>query len=193
MTDLAAQKRELRREMRQRLKALTPGARREASLAACALLRAQEIWRHAQSVLFYAPMEDEIDVAPLVAEALAEGKVAALPGFVAATGAYEAFVIHHVTDDCAPGKFGIAEPKPGCERRAINRLDLVLAPGVGFALTGHRLGRGRGFYDRLLAQTTAIKCGVAFDPQIVEHIPAEAHDILMDCLLTPTRWRKLSP
>lgn len=171
---------------------MTEEQRRAGSRAACELLRLQEVWRRAERVLFYAPMPGELDTSTLLAAALAEGKTAALPGFVAEDNAYEAFVVTHLTDDCAPGRFGIAEPKAGCARLALNRLDFVLAPGVGFDLLGHRLGRGRGFYDRLLAKTTAIRCGVAFDLQIVEGIPAEAHDIRMDCLLTPTRWQKIS-
>ncbi|HWD18896.1 MAG TPA: 5-formyltetrahydrofolate cyclo-ligase [Verrucomicrobiae bacterium] len=192
-SDLAGQKKALRLDLRARLKALTSEERRFGSLAACDQLRAQPLWRAAGCILFYAPLSSELDLAPLLAEALATGKTAALPGYVAATGLYEAFVITHLTDDCAPGRFGIAEPKPGCARLPLNRLDLALTPGVGFDETGHRLGRGQGFYDRLLAQTAAIKCGVAFDLQVVERIPAEPHDIRMNCLLTPTRWRELAP
>ncbi|HTG44362.1 MAG TPA: 5-formyltetrahydrofolate cyclo-ligase, partial [Verrucomicrobiae bacterium] len=70
----------------------------------------------------------------------------------------------------------------------LNRLDFVLVPGVAFDSTGRRLGRGRGFYDQLLAGVTGIKCGVALDEQIVEKLPTEAHDIAMDYILTPTRW-----
>jgi 5-formyltetrahydrofolate cyclo-ligase len=191
--DLTAQKGDLRRQIRAELKVLTAEERRQASIAACDLLRQQAVWRKAQNILFYAALPGEIDLAPLVGEALAEGKTAALPGFVAETGAYDAFVIRHLANDCAPGKFAVAEPKPGCARLPLNRLDLVLVPGVGFDVTGHRLGRGQGFYDRLLANITAVKCGVAFDVQMVERLPAETHDIRMNCLLTPTRWRQLSP
>ena len=191
--DLTTRKGDLRRQIRAQLKALTAEERRQASIAACELLRRQAVWRTAKNILFYAAIPGEIDVAPLVEEALAEGKTAALPGFIAETGAYDAFVIRHLTDDCAPGKFAISEPKPGCVRLALNRLDLVLVPGVGFDATGHRLGRGQGYYDRLLANINAVKCGVAFDVQMVERLPAETHDIRMNCLLTPTRWRQLSP
>ncbi|MEO7298989.1 MAG: 5-formyltetrahydrofolate cyclo-ligase, partial [Verrucomicrobiota bacterium] len=57
-----------------------------------------------------------------------------------------------------------------------------------FDLTGRRLGRGKGFYDRLLAEIPGTKCGVCFDEQIVEEIPTESHDVRMDYVLTPTRW-----
>jgi 5-formyltetrahydrofolate cyclo-ligase len=67
-------------------------------------------------------------------------------------------------------------------------LDLVLAPGVAFDLQGHRLGRGKGFYDRLLADVRGVKCGVAFDEQIVDAVPVGPLDVGVDCLVTPTRW-----
>jgi hypothetical protein len=83
--------------------------------------------------------------------ALQAGKKAALPGFVNETGTYQAFEISHLTRDCAPGKFGIVEPGAHCPPISLKHLDLVLAPGLGFDVSGRRLGRGQGFYDRLLA------------------------------------------
>jgi 5-formyltetrahydrofolate cyclo-ligase len=62
-----------------------------------------------------------------------------------------------------------------------------LVPGVAFDVHGHRLGRGRGFYDRILAQASGIRCGVAYDFQLLEQIPTEAHDALMNFVMTPSR------
>jgi 5-formyltetrahydrofolate cyclo-ligase len=70
----------------------------------------------------------------------------------------------------------------------LNQLDFLLVPGVAFDRSGRRLGRGKGFYDRLLAGVTGMKCGVAWDEQIVHELPAEPHDIAMDLMLTPSRW-----
>ena len=69
----------------------------------------------------------------------------------------------------------------------MNRLDLVLVPGVAFDLQGRRLGRGRGFYDRLLADVDGIKCGIAFDEQMVNEVPAGPPDVRLNFILTPTR------
>ena len=65
----------------------------------------------------------------------------------------------------------------------------MLIPGLAFALNGARLGRGKGYFDRLLAQVAGTRCGVAFDWQVLSEIPTEAHDILVDCLVTPSQWR----
>jgi 5-formyltetrahydrofolate cyclo-ligase len=64
---------------------------------------------------------------------------------------------------------------------------LILVPGVAFDLQGNRLGRGKGFYDRLLAEIRGVKCGVAFEEQIVDEIPVGSHDAAMDFIVTPSR------
>jgi 5-formyltetrahydrofolate cyclo-ligase len=184
----ATSKAELRRVLRAALANIPPSERTEASAQARALLRRQTVWQEARSILFYAPMPAEPDVSPLLEEALATGKTVVLPRFLAETGAYEACQVKNLARDCAPGKFGITEPAAHAAPFPLKRLDFVLAPGLGFNLSGQRLGRGRGFYDRLLARISAPKCGVAFDSQVVGTIPAEAHDIHMNFILTPTRW-----
>jgi 5-formyltetrahydrofolate cyclo-ligase len=86
------------------------------------------------------------------------------------------------------GAFGIREPDRGCPGMPLNQLDLILVPGLAFGPGGRRLGRGKGFYDRLLMGISGLKCGVAYDEQIRPHIPLEAHDILVDCVVTPEKW-----
>lgn len=181
-------KKDLRIQIRAKLHAMTPDQRAQASALACAVLRQQKIWSQANSVLFYATLQDELDFSPLIDEALAFGKTVALPKFIEATKTYAPFKISNTNRDCAVGRFGIVEPVATCAEFPANRLDLVLVPGVAFDPTGHRLGRGQGHYDRLLANVVGIKCGVAFDEQLVQRIPAEAHDIRMNCLVTPTRF-----
>jgi 5-formyltetrahydrofolate cyclo-ligase len=182
----------LRRQFRRAVNGLPEAERQAASARARDLLRRQQVWRHAGAVLFYSPMAGELDLSPLLEEALQAGKEVALPRFVEETGTYLAFQISHTGRDCAPGKFGISEPAAHCPALELKRLDLVLAPGLGFDVSGRRLGRGRGFYDRLLAGIAGAKCGVAFDQQVVAQIPAERHDVDMNFILTPTRWLEIS-
>ena len=68
---------------------------------------------------------------------------------------------------------------------------IVHQPGVAFDLQGRRLGRGKGFYDRLLADLRGTICGVAFDEQIVSELPVGPTDISVNCILTPTRFIEL--
>ena len=156
-----------------------------------ALCFAGRLWHEAQSILFYAPMVGELDVWPLLEQALAAGKTAALPRWEAATKAYVACQVRDPVQDVRTGHYGIREPAPRCAGDVLNRLDLILVPGVAFDLHGRRLGRGKGFYDQLLATVRGTTCAVAFDEQIVRAVPVEPHDIILNCILTPTRWIEL--
>ena len=184
-------KRALRQDVRARMKELTPARRAEASAQARTLLAQQTRWRSAQSILFFAPMPGELDLWPLLAEALAAGKTAALPRYDAPTQSYRACRIENTAEDLEMGHFGIREPNLRCAVDSLDRFNFILVPGVAFDVHGRRLGRGKGFYDRLLATVRGTTCGVAFDEQLVSEIPVEQHDIRLNCLLTPTCWREV--
>ncbi|HTL18756.1 MAG TPA: 5-formyltetrahydrofolate cyclo-ligase [Patescibacteria group bacterium] len=184
-------KAKLRQEMRARLANLPEQDRTQKSAMAVSLLREQTAWRKAQSVLLYAPVKSELDVWPLVEEALAEGKVISLPRFDEANSGYVACRVADLKTDLQTGRYGIREPGQRCEKVALNRLDFILVPGVAFDLHGHRLGRGKGHYDRILTTMRGRKCGVAFDEQIVCQVPIMPHDSDVNCILTPTRWIEL--
>jgi len=93
---------------------------------------------------------------------------------------------HHLTfhsgDDHHPGAFGILEPHHESPEIPVREIDAFLCPGLAFDKSGGRLGRGRGFYDRLLAQARpdALKIGICFPEQLVPNTFSEAHDIHMD-------------
>lgn len=99
----------------------------------------------------------------------------------------EELMFHWVASraELQPGKFGILEPSAEASP-AGNDFDLILVPGLAFDLHGGRLGRGKGFYDRFLADARGLRAGVCFDNQIVDSVPAEAHDLRMDFLVTPS-------
>ncbi|HLZ53577.1 MAG TPA: 5-formyltetrahydrofolate cyclo-ligase [Verrucomicrobiae bacterium] len=185
-----AQKSALRKQIRQTLQSISPAVRAVASLELCDRLEPQ--LQSARTILFFAPLPEEPDVWPLLGKLLPTKKTCALPAFDSATQSYSARRIQNLTADVATGKFGIREPSAGCPEISLGVLDLILVPGIAFDLRGHRLGRGRGFYDRLLAKGHGIKCGVAFDGQMVKELPAETHDVRMDFVATPTRLVKIS-
>jgi 5-formyltetrahydrofolate cyclo-ligase len=85
---------------------------------------------------------------------------------------------------------------PSCQTIEPESLDAILIPGLAFDLQGHRLGRGLGYYDKTLAQinklANPILIGLAMDEQIVDHIPTEQHDIIMDYICTPKLGLKKS-
>ncbi len=179
----------LREQIRAEVKKLTTAERAEASLLACALLEKQAVWREARAILFYAPLAGEVDLWQLLLDSLAAGKTVALPRYNGEQNNYAAALIGDAARDIETGQFGVREPRAECASIALKRLDLLLVPGVAFDLDGGRVGRGRGFYDRLLSGFDGVACGVAFDQQIVARVPSEPHDARLKCIVTPTRWQ----
>ena len=88
------------------------------------------------------------------------------------------------------GNYNIMEPLRDCEEVNASDIDLIIVPGIAFDHLCKRLGRGKGFYDKLLGTTSAIKIGVGFDCQIIESVPSEFHDCSMDLVITATNFFK---
>jgi 5-formyltetrahydrofolate cyclo-ligase len=186
--DESSLKQKLRAELRARLRLISPERRSEYSKKVCAFLQTQQRWAESRSILFYSPLLNEIDILPLMQECMILGKIIILPRFHPESECYILGEVKDLERDLVPAKFGILEPRDDRNPFPAKHLDFALVPGVGFDPSGARLGRGRGYYDRLLAQVSGVKCGVAFDEQIVPIIPTAPHDIKMNFVLTPTRW-----
>jgi 5-formyltetrahydrofolate cyclo-ligase len=178
-------KSDLRRKIRAALEKISPAVRMVESIGLCERLEAQ--LQSARTILFFAPLPDELDVWPLLKKFLAAGKICALPCFDPAAENYFARRLENLDTDIVTGKFGVREPAAGGAEIPLAKFDLVLVPGVAFDLAGNRLGRGQGFYDRLLEKISGVKCGVGYDFQLLEKIPAEPHDAKVDFIFTPAR------
>lgn len=83
------------------------------------------------------------------------------------------------------GAFQIEEPQ-GDEVTPAELMELIVVPGVAFDRRGNRIGRGKGFYDRLLTETKATTVGVGYDFQLLDEVPAEVHDAPLDMIITET-------
>ena len=186
MSAVAEAKAALRSEIRARITAMPEERRASESAEVVRHIVADEVWKGARSVLLFMPLPDEVRIRPLVDAAWAAGKSVALPASDAATGAYVARRVLS-TADLRPGRFGVLEPGAGCPVVPFSALDLVLVPGIAFDIAGNRLGRGRGFYDRMLALSPdAVSCGVGFDGQVVALVPVEPHDVKLHQVWMPT-------
>jgi len=175
----------LRTLMRERLEKISPAVREVESIGLRERLQTQ--MPSASTILFFAPLPDEPDVWPVLELSMALGVTCALPFFSAEKKTYGARILNHLATEIVIGKFGVREPAAGCAEISLEKFDLVLMPGVAFDLAGNRLGRGRGFYDRLLAESSGVKCGVCYDMQLLEKIPSEPHDAKVNFILTPDR------
>lgn len=92
----------------------------------------------------------------------------------------------HSKQELKVNHLGIAEPEEDPSSLA-TQLDYCFVPGMGFDIQGHRLGRGRGYYDRYLKNVSCVKMGLAYDFQILESVPADQHDIHMDWVISEQR------
>jgi len=178
----------LRVQMRAQLERISPAVRAVESIGLCERLEAQ--LPSARAILFFAPLPDEPDVWPVLERSMALGTVCALPYFDASTQAYGARVIQKIGTDLVAGKFGVREPAAQCAAMPLNQLDLVLVPGLAFDRFGSRLGRGRGFYDRLLGEVSGVKCGICYQGQLLESLPTEGHDVSVSFIVTPNECLK---
>lgn len=89
-------------------------------------------------------------------------------------------------DNLVQGAFSIMEPSEG-DAVSVDDIELIIVPGVAYDRRGNRVGRGKGFYDRLLGESRAMKIGVGYDFQLVDEIDSEPHDIPVDAVITDRR------
>lgn len=178
-------KSELRTKIRATMEKISPAVRAVESIELCERLKAQ--MQSAHTILFFAPLADELDIWPVLELSMALGCTCALPFFDKEKQTYRARVLNHLATDIVIGKFGVREPAAGCAEIPLDSFDLVLVPGMAFDLQGNRLGRGQGFYDRLLGKVSGVKCGLSYDFQLLEQIPTEPHDAKVDFIFTPSR------
>jgi 5-formyltetrahydrofolate cyclo-ligase len=144
-----------------------------------------ELFKTARSVGAYMPLPDEVDISPLFQ---CSDKAFFIPAFDEPSGSYR---MARMTTELKKGRFGILEPAVPVFA-AEDELDLIIVPGIAFDHAGRRIGRGGGFYDRLLPQYNAVRAGICFDFQCLEKIPSEIHDIRMDWLVTETQILKFA-
>jgi len=191
-----------RQAARERLRALDADARRDASARVCAHLAAREVvLRDAAArvgggepvAMLYLPLPGEVDVEPLARQWLAAGWTVCFPRVGWGSGAMEAAAIAAaggLDSELEVSEHGVRMPGAACRGVEIGRVGVVLTPGLAFDTHGGRLGRGGGFYDRFLSGLApgARVIGVAFSAQVVERVPIEAHDRIMDAVVTEQGW-----
>lgn len=178
----------IRRDALARRDALSSDDRARASAAIRDHLVALDAVAHARTLLGFASFGTEVQLDPLLRDRIAHGVGVFLP-YIASMSPPVLEVVR-VTDldrDLVPARMGIREPDPDGRRPArVDRLDVVIAPGVAFDAGGRRLGYGGGFYDLLLPRlrpgTPVI--AVAFATQVVEAVPATARDVAVDLIVT---------
>ena len=137
---------------------------------------------HARTLLLYSALPDEVQTQPLIDELVRQGKTVLLPKVVDGS----TMELRHYTGACdlSLGAYSIMEPS-GERFTDFAAIDVAIIPGMAFDSEGHRLGRGKGYYDRFLSQLTSktYKIGLCFPWQRVDCVPTDENDISMDAVI----------
>lgn len=173
-------KQEIRAAMKRLNRSLSDAERREASQRIWSRVAALPGFVEARCVGLFCSLPDEPDTAAALAAWSREKRIV-VPRVEGDTMQFYDY------DPAAMvrGAFGIAEPSPEAKCCRPGELDLLVVPGVAFTRSGLRLGRGKGYYDRYLSQPAmrAFLVGVCYAHQRVADLPAEPHDVAMDCVV----------
>lgn len=176
--EIRAAKKAMRADMQRRLRETDGATIRSASRQACERLMALDEILEAKAVLFFMAMPAEIDPSRAMAACLKEGITVAVPRIDEASREIEAIAIESLDERFFDrDRFGIPTPRGGRAIRA-TELDAIVVPGLAFDRSGGRLGRGAGYYDRMLLRISqhCSTVGFALGFQLVDRVPCEAHD-----------------
>lgn len=187
---VAAIKKHLRRKIREEILALPPVQRASQEAAFARLMAELPGYASARTVLLYVKaFPEEIDTAPLLEKALAESKRVLCPRVDRSGRRLRLFLVSDPKSDLGPGTLNILEPLSHCPEFELDAVDWVLVPGLAFDRQYYRLGRGAGYYDRLLPRLRpeVLRWALAFDCQLVDRLPVEHHDAPVDGIATPTK------
>ncbi len=175
-------KKQLRKQIREKKKEFSLSEKRELSKPIFEKIKKEDFFEKAKVILLYYSMDDEVYTHDFVEEYY-KSKTILLPCVDGDDLILRQYL--GIESMKAGEQFGILEPI-GKEFLDLDKIDLMIIPGVAFDKDKNRLGRGRGFYDRLLKTVNATKIGVCFDFQVVEHVPTEAFDVKMDIVVSTT-------
>lgn len=141
----------------------------------------QPIVEQAKTTAVYISTPSEVDTRTLIKHLLAQKKALYAPAVVG-----NDLVIRRLTslDDCVVGQNHILEPPHSAATIHPSGVDLFIVPGLSFDAYGYRLGYGKGYYDRLLADTAGFKLGLGFTDQLCFQLPHDSHDVKMNHVLT---------
>ena len=164
---------------------LSPLKTRQMNRDICKRILSLKSFSTKKTVACYIAANNEPDIKTVIDRLIKNKKTVAAPAFFKKTKDYE-FVKFENFQNLTLGPYKILQPQ---NAPIVNPADIELAlvPAVAFSQNGLRLGYGKGVYDRLLANSNALKIGIAYDFQVIDQFESEAHDIRVDFVVTEKR------
>lgn len=170
----------LREEMLRRRDAVSVAERAHLNNAISTMLVQRPAFINAKVIAFYIAKGSEVDLRKAIEFAMEKRKNILVP----VTNEHIEMVAFSGFENLRAGRFGILEP---IERKQGPEPAVVIVPGVAFGLCMHRIGYGKGYYDRYLKKTNAYKIGICYDFQLLESLPSHHFDEKMDEIITEKR------
>lgn len=183
-----------KKDIRQKIKTLKKAIDVKTSIALsqkiCTRLIQTETFQQADCIAIYYAMEDEVQTSELIEQWYLKKKIV-LPVI---SGEDIHFYAYTGEKCLTKSTFGILEPTITTTTPVPpEQIDLFIVPGVAFDRNGNRLGRGKGYYDRYLANLTQPIIGLCFDFQLLDHIPTAPHDKKMTAIITESAITNHTP
>lgn len=185
MNTVEITKTELRENLHSKLRGLSESELSEKSKSACKRLLQTKEFEQADTVMLYLSLPHEVETAELILHCWQMGKLVVVPKVSWQQRHMIPVMIKSLETGIEEDHIGLKNPVTGVPFPSED-IDLVITPGVGFDLSGNRLGRGGAFYDRFFSHKTlkAFKLGLAFHEQIIDAVPTDEHDEKVNCLIT---------
>jgi 5-formyltetrahydrofolate cyclo-ligase len=185
-----AAKSQCRRLAKVRIGAMSAAERSAANAAVCAELERLADGQGVLTVVAYLALSDEVNVDGFLADMVERGRHVLLPRVVGADGLH--YGRWRPTSKLSRDEKGVLAPVAASAREWLPGACLVVVPGRAFDGAGGRVGRGGGYYDRILATLPSgcLVAGAAYECQVVEEVPKEQHDRGVDCLVTEKGCRR---
>ncbi len=182
--DIKEKKTEIRTAYLEKRAAIPPEERARRDERICRYILSSASFRYAQTILAYHPKETEVDILPVLREALAQGKKIALPRCEEEHIMTYRFIPS--LDVLAPGTYGIYEPSADAPLFAeeVGCASLCLVPGVVFDVHGFRIGYGGGYYDRFLHNYQGSVAGVIYREFILPSVPHGRYDLALPVMIS---------
>ena len=174
---MQAEKKRLRTLLRDQRRSLSPSGGREKSRCIYERIQTFAPFQHARTLVLYHADENEVQTEAIWHTAVTQNKAVYYPRVTPDLADLE-FVRRYPGVRLVPGAFGILIPPGEDLLEVLHTTDVVLAPGVGFDRQGHRLGRGKGYYDRAFrgVLAKALRVALAYEFQVVPEVPVDADD-----------------
>ncbi len=183
---VSLKKDELRNQIRQHWAQISDVVKTQVSLKAQLLLCSLEVFQKASCVALYSPIQKEVSTELIFEEAIKKNKKVCYPKVFWKKNWIEYYEIDSA-QRLTLSHWGGKEPRGDTLKVSLDRIDLMVIPALAFDIFGGRLGRGKGFYDRVLKNYHGSRVGLAYSFQVLKELPCEIWDERMDYVVTESK------